>query len=30
MNVMTCPNEGLSYLLSKYQVAAEGEARLVN
>ena len=29
MNVMTCPNEGLSYLLSKYQVAAEGEARLV-
>ena len=29
MNVMTCPNEGLSYLLSKYHVAAEGEARLV-
>ena len=29
MNVMTWPNEGLSYLLSKYQVAAEGEARLV-
>lgn len=29
MNVMTCPNEGLSYLLNKYQVAVEGEARLV-
>lgn len=29
MNAMTCPNEGLSYLLNKYQVAAEGEAKLV-
>ena len=29
MNTMTCPNEGLSYLLNKYQVAVEGEAKLV-